>query len=112
MRTSLFTHHTYVSLLSAVATDSWPPTTSLLYTPAMHCYAHAHDPASSTICTTGYGVGVNVVFSGLLGAVLVALSCPECYVNNSDAHYVLFFFFLMKRPPPRSPLFPYTTLSR
>src|SRR5256885_2227515 len=25
---------------------------------------------------------------------------------------IFFFFFLMIRPPPRSPLFPYTTLSR
>src|SRR2546426_1918059 len=32
--------------------------------------------------------------------------------RNGDCRRALFFFFLMKRPPPRSPLFPYTTLSR
>src|SRR2546421_196158 len=39
----------------------------------------------------------------------VALLLSLCL---SRAHISILFFFLMIRPPPRSPLFPYTTLSR
>src|SRR2546429_2562224 len=36
----------------------------------------------------------------------------SCLYSRRSFLIIFFFFFLMIRPPPRSPLFPYTTLSR
>src|SRR2546422_11015646 len=41
------------------------------------------------------------------------LFLPSFFLRTRHTTLLLFFFFfLMIRPPPRSPLFPYTTLSR